>query len=101
MCCLARRVNACRKFYSNPSWNGWRTGQWNDVDGGPRRGDVAGDHDIARRCGNLGYHRQEHVTCTAQVLKLGRGTAYGTAECVGATSGLLAHHVVSYAKLDT
>lgn len=44
--------------------------------------------------------RQEHVTCTAQVLKLGRRTAYGTAECAGATSGLLAHHVVSYSKLD-
>ena len=44
--------------------------------------------------------RQEDVMCTAKVLKLGRRTAYGTAECVGTTSGLLAHHVVSYAKVD-
>ena len=44
--------------------------------------------------------RQEDVTCTAKVLKLGRRTAYGTAECVGARNGLLAHHVVSYAKVD-
>ena len=45
--------------------------------------------------------RQEDVMCTAKVLKLGRRTAYGTAECHGATSGLLAHHVVSYAKVDS
>ena len=44
--------------------------------------------------------RQEDVMCTAKVLKLGRRTAYGTAECVGARSGLLAHHVISYAKVD-
>ena len=44
--------------------------------------------------------RQEDVTCTAKVLKLGRRTADGTAECVGARNGLLAHHVVSYAKVD-
>jgi acyl-coenzyme A thioesterase PaaI-like protein len=45
--------------------------------------------------------RQEDVLCTAKVLKLGRRTAYGTAECNGASSGLLAHHVVSYAKIDS
>ena len=45
--------------------------------------------------------RQEDVTCTAKVLKLGRQTAYGIAECVGARTGLLAHHVVSYAKVDS
>ena len=44
--------------------------------------------------------RQEDVMCTAKVLKLGRRTAYGTAECVGARTGLLAHHVISYAKVD-
>ena len=44
--------------------------------------------------------RQEDVMCTAKVLKLGRRTAYGTAECVGARIGLLAHHVISYAKVD-
>ena len=41
--------------------------------------------------------RQEDVMCTAKVLKLGRRTAYGTAECVGARTGLLAHHVISSA----
>ena len=45
--------------------------------------------------------RYEDVACTAKVLKLGRRTAHGTAECVGARTGLLAHHVVSYAKVDS
>ena len=44
--------------------------------------------------------RPEDVMCTAKVLKLGRRTAHGTAECVGARTGLLAHHVISYAKVD-
>lgn len=44
--------------------------------------------------------RQEDVLCTASVLKLGHRSAYGTAECRGATSGLLAHHVLTYAKVD-
>lgn len=43
--------------------------------------------------------RQVDVLCTAQLLKLGKRTAYGTAECYGATSELLAHHVVSYARV--
>ena len=44
--------------------------------------------------------RQEDVLCTASLLKLGHCSAYGTAECRGATSGLLAHHVLTYAKVD-
>jgi uncharacterized protein (TIGR00369 family) len=43
--------------------------------------------------------REEAVSCTARILKLGRRTAYGTAECSSATSGLLAHHVITYAKV--
>ena len=37
--------------------------------------------------------------CTARVLKLGKRSAYGTAECHGASSGLLAHHGLSYVKV--
>jgi acyl-coenzyme A thioesterase PaaI-like protein len=44
--------------------------------------------------------RSEDVLCTARVLKLGRRTAYGTAECHGASSGLLAHHVLTYTRPD-
>jgi uncharacterized protein (TIGR00369 family) len=39
------------------------------------------------------------VICSARVLKLGRRTAYGTAECRSADGGLLAHHVLSYARV--
>lgn len=41
---------------------------------------------------------RESIVCKARVLKLGRRTAYGTVETHGASTGLLAHHVVSYAK---
>lgn len=44
--------------------------------------------------------RSEDVLCTARVLKLGRRTAYGTAECHGVSSGLLAHHVLTYTRPD-
>jgi uncharacterized protein (TIGR00369 family) len=40
----------------------------------------------------------ENVVCHAKVLKLGRRTAYGTVDSIGGASGLVAHHVVSYAK---
>jgi len=43
--------------------------------------------------------RREDFLCTARLLKLGKRTAYGTAECNGASSGLLAHHVLTYAKV--
>jgi acyl-coenzyme A thioesterase PaaI-like protein len=42
--------------------------------------------------------RQEDFLCTARVLKIGKRSAYGTAECSGAASGLLAHHVLTYVR---
>jgi acyl-coenzyme A thioesterase PaaI-like protein len=42
--------------------------------------------------------RQEDFVCTARVLKIGKRSAYGTAECTGASSGLLAHHVLTYVR---
>ena len=45
----------------------------------------------------LSSARRTHVACTARVLKLGKRTAYGTAECRAADGTLLAHHVISYA----
>jgi acyl-coenzyme A thioesterase PaaI-like protein len=39
------------------------------------------------------------VLCTARLLKLGKRTAYGTAECRAVGGELLSHHVVSYALL--
>jgi acyl-coenzyme A thioesterase PaaI-like protein len=47
----------------------------------------------------LNSARREDVLCTARILKIGAKTAYGTAECTGATSGLLAHHVLSYVRV--
>lgn len=42
--------------------------------------------------------RQEDFVCTARVLKIGKRSAYGTAECTGGSSGLLAHHVLTYVR---
>jgi acyl-coenzyme A thioesterase PaaI-like protein len=42
--------------------------------------------------------RQEDIACTARILKIGNRSAYGTAECTGADSGLLAHHVLTYVR---
>jgi acyl-coenzyme A thioesterase PaaI-like protein len=42
--------------------------------------------------------REEDFLCTARVLRIGRRSAYGTAQCDGASSGLLAHHVLTYSK---
>ena len=41
--------------------------------------------------------RETEITCIARVLKLGKRTAYGTAECRAANGDLLAHHVLTYA----
>jgi uncharacterized protein (TIGR00369 family) len=41
--------------------------------------------------------RATDVICTARVLKVGKRTAYGTAECRAANGDLLAHHVLTYA----
>ena len=43
--------------------------------------------------------RQEPVVCVARVLKIGKRTAYGTAECSNEQGELLAHHVISYARI--
>jgi acyl-coenzyme A thioesterase PaaI-like protein len=43
--------------------------------------------------------RQEDFLCTARILKLGKRSAYGSAECHSAVSGLLAHHVLTYVKV--
>lgn len=45
--------------------------------------------------------RQEDFLCTARILKLGKRTAYGTVETVGNSSGLLAHHVLTYTRVKT
>ena len=45
--------------------------------------------------------RQTDIICSAQVLKLGKRTAYGTAECRAADGSLLAHHVLSYAHINS
>jgi acyl-coenzyme A thioesterase PaaI-like protein len=45
----------------------------------------------------LSSARATDIYCAAQLLKLGRRTAYGSAECRDAGGLLLAHHVISYA----
>ena len=45
--------------------------------------------------------RESDMFCTARILKLGKKTAYGTAECHDAWGELLAHHVLSYTKVST
>jgi acyl-coenzyme A thioesterase PaaI-like protein len=40
--------------------------------------------------------RNEGFTCKGVVLRLGRRTIFGTAECVSATGDLLAHHTLTY-----
>ena len=44
----------------------------------------------------LSSARRTDVACTARVLKLGKRTAYGTAECRDTGGNLLTHHVLSY-----
>jgi uncharacterized protein (TIGR00369 family) len=43
--------------------------------------------------------RRESVRCSATVLKIGRRSAYGSAECRSEGAGLLAHHVLTYAHV--
>jgi uncharacterized protein (TIGR00369 family) len=43
--------------------------------------------------------RETDIHCAARVLKLGKRTAYGTAECRADNGELLAHHVLSYALI--
>ena len=44
--------------------------------------------------------RSEDIFCSARVLKSGRRTMYGTAECRSESAGLIAHHVLTYARVD-
>jgi uncharacterized protein (TIGR00369 family) len=45
--------------------------------------------------------RKTDIICTARVLKLGKRTAYGTAECRAADGSLLAHHVLTYTHINS
>jgi acyl-coenzyme A thioesterase PaaI-like protein len=45
--------------------------------------------------------REEDILCAARVLKPGKRSMYGVAECHGASSGLVAHHVLTYARVET
>jgi len=49
----------------------------------------------------LSSARETDIYCAAQVLKLGKRTAYGSAECRDSGARLLAHHVISYALVQT
>lgn len=48
----------------------------------------------------LGAARQEPFFCTARILKWGRRLIYAVAECTSAQGKLLAHHTVTYIRLD-
>lgn len=45
--------------------------------------------------------RQENLFFTARIRRLGQRMAYGDVDCVGEASGLVAHHVVTYARART
>jgi uncharacterized protein (TIGR00369 family) len=49
----------------------------------------------------LNSARETDIYCVARILKLGKRTAYGTAECRDAAGQLLAHHVVSYSLVPS
>jgi|ERR1700722_4339458 uncharacterized protein (TIGR00369 family) len=49
----------------------------------------------------LSSARETDIHCVARILKLGKRTAYGSAECRDVAGRLLAHHVVSYALVPT
>ena len=44
--------------------------------------------------------REEDIACTARILKPGKRTMYGTAECHGAGGKLVAHHVLTYSRVE-
>jgi acyl-coenzyme A thioesterase PaaI-like protein len=44
--------------------------------------------------------RSEDISCAARVLKPGKRTMYGTAECRSEAAGLIAHHVLTYARVE-
>lgn len=41
-----------------------------------------------------------HVFCTAKILKLGRRSIYGTAECHGKGGRLFSHHTITYVRAE-
>ena len=45
--------------------------------------------------------RGEDLSCSARILKPGKRTMYGTAECHGANAGLVAHHVLTYSRVES
>ena len=45
--------------------------------------------------------RDTGISCTARILKLGKRTSYGTAECRDVGGQLLTHHVISYALVPS
>jgi len=45
--------------------------------------------------------KEEDILCTARVLKPGKRSMYGTAECHGTSTGLVAHHVLTYARVES
>jgi uncharacterized protein (TIGR00369 family) len=45
--------------------------------------------------------RETHIICAARILKLGKRTSYGTAECRDAGGHLVAHHVISYSLVPS
>jgi acyl-coenzyme A thioesterase PaaI-like protein len=49
----------------------------------------------------LSSARDTDIHCAARILKLGKRTAYGSAECRDVAGRLLAHHVISYALVPT
>ena len=40
----------------------------------------------------------EHVYCTAKILKFGRRSIYGVAQCHGKKGGLFTHHTLTYVR---
>ncbi len=45
--------------------------------------------------------RDEHIVCAARILRIGKNSVYGTAECRGSNSAdLLSHHTMRWAKVS-
>jgi acyl-coenzyme A thioesterase PaaI-like protein len=44
--------------------------------------------------------REEDISCAARILKPGKRTMYGVAECRGADARLVAHHVLTYSRVE-
>ncbi|MSQ64251.1 MAG: PaaI family thioesterase [Betaproteobacteria bacterium] len=47
----------------------------------------------------LNAARRETVYCTARILKLGKRTIYGTAECHDLRGRIFTHHTVTYVRI--